>query len=181
MTLSALRALISLSTLLLMGFYFFLNRKNKDRKNISWDVKQGVRCYSCKEEIFDESNIQTEIQREWQKLNKLRSIFDRIDINSKSEDLHMCTSCNRDNQIEGLINKRLISVNSIKKYLYSRKFNRILWGYTILMITTLTLDIVDYTTNKDSLRIFFYIYNLTIYCYWTIIIYKNKLEYIIDK
>lgn len=178
MTLSLIRTIISLSTLLLMGFYYFLNRKNKNRKNISWEVKQGVRCYSCKEEIFNESNIQTELQRETQRLNKLRNIFDRVNENPKSEDLHMCTSCNRDNQIEGLINKRLISLNSIKNYLYSRKFNRILWGYTIFMITTLTLDILDYTTNKDSLRIFFYLYNFTIYCYWGILFYKTRLEYI---
>jgi hypothetical protein len=178
MTLSAIRALISLSTLLLMGVYYFLNRKNKNRKNISFDVKQGIRCYSCKEEIFDESNIQTDIQRETQRLNRLHSAYGRLMLDSKSEDLHMCTSCNRDNQIEGLINKRFISLNSIKNYLYSRKFNRILWGYTILMITTLTLDILDYTTNKDSLRIFFYLYNFTIYCYWGILFYKTRLEYI---
>ena len=178
MTLSALRALISLSTLLLMGFYFFINRRYKDKKNISWDVKQGIRCYSCKEEIFDESNIQTELQRETQRLNKLRSIFVRTSDNPKSEDLHMCTSCNRDNQIEGLIHKKLISLNSIKKYLYSRKSNTILWVYTFLMITTLTLDIIDDTRNKDSLRILFYFYNFIIYCYWIILFYKNKLDHI---
>jgi hypothetical protein len=177
MTLSALRALISLSTILLMGVYFFINRRYKDKKNISWDVKQGIRCYSCKEEIFDESNIQTELQRETQRLNKLRSIFVRTSDNPKSEDLHMCTSCNRDNQIEGLIHKKLISLNSIKKYLYSRKSNTILWVYTFLMITTLTLDIIDYTHNKDSLRILFYCYNFIIYCYWTILFYRTRLEY----
>ena len=176
MTLAALRALISLSTILLMGVY--LNRRYKDKKNISWDVKQGIRCYSCKEKIFDESNIQTELQRETQRLNKLRSIFVRTSDNPKSEDLHMCTSCNRDNQIEGLIHKKLISLNSIKKYLYSRKSNTILWVYTFLMITTLTLDIIDYTHNKDSLRILFYFYNFIIYCYWIIVFYKNKLDHI---
>ena len=178
MTLSAIRALISLSTILLMGVYFFINRRYKDKKNISWDVKQGIRCYSCKEEIFDESNIQTELQRETQRLNKLRSIFVRTSDNPKSEDLHMCTSCNRDNQIEGLIHKKLISLNSIKKYLYSRKSNTIIWVYTFLMITTLTLDIIDYTHNKDSLRILFYFYNFIIYCYWIILFYKNKLDHI---
>jgi len=127
MTLSALRALISLSTILVVGIFFFLNRKNKNRKNISFDVKQGIRCYSCKEEIFDESNIQSDIQREWQRHNKLYSIFNRLNQDPKSENIHMCTSCNRDNQIEGLIHKRrFISLNSIKKYLYSRKSNRIL-------------------------------------------------------
>ena len=178
MTLSTIRALISLSTILLMGVYFFINRRYKDKKNISWDVKQGIRCYSCKEEIFDESNIQTELQRETQRLNKLRSIFVRTSDNPKSEDLHMCTSCNRDNQIEGLIHKKLISLNSIKKYLYSRKSNTILWVYTFLMITTLTLDIIDYTHNEDSLRILFYFYNFIIYCYWIILFYKNKLDHI---
>ncbi len=178
MTLSAFRALISLSTLLVMGIYFFLNRKNKNRKNISFDVKQGIRCYSCKEEIFDESNIQNEIQREWQKINRLQVVFNRLNLNPKSENIHMCTSCNRDNQIEGLIHKRFISLNSIKKYLYSSKSNRILWIYTIFMITTLVLDIVDYTTNKDSLRIFFYIYNSTIFFYWGLLFYRTKLEYI---
>lgn len=181
MTLALLRTLISLSTLLVMGIYFLLNRKNKNRKNISFDVKQGVRCYSCKEEIFDESNIQTEIQRETQRLNKLRDIFERLNRNPKSENIHMCTSCNRDNQIEGLIHKRFISLNSIKKYLYSRKSNRILWIYIILMITTLTLDILDYTSNKDSLRIFFYIYNSAIFIYWGLLFYRTKLEYIDDK
>ncbi len=178
MTLSALRALISLSTLLVIGIFFFLNRKNKNRKNISFDVKQGIRCYSCKEEIFDESNIQTDIQRETQRLNRLHSVFDRLNQDPKSENIHMCTSCNRDNQIEGLIHKRFISLNSIKKFLYSHKSNRILWIYTITMITTLVLDIVDYTTNKDSLRIFFYIYNSTIFFYWGLLFYRTKLEYI---
>ena len=178
MTLAALRSLISLSTLLVMGLFFFLNRKNKNRKNISFDVKQGIRCYSCKEEIFDESNIQTDIQRETQRLNRLYSVFHRITQDPKSEDIHMCTSCNRDNQIEGLIHKRFISLNSIKKYLYSSKSNRILWIYTFIMITMLVLDIIDYTSHKDSLRIFFYIYNSTIFLYWGLLFYRSKLEYI---
>lgn len=178
MTLSAIRALISLSTLLLIGVFYFLNKKNKNRKNISFDVKQGIRCYSCKEEIFDESNIQTDIQRETQRLNRLHSAYARLMLDSKSEDIHMCTSCNRDNQIEGLIHKRFISLNSIKKFLYSRKSNIILWIYTFIMITTLVLDIIDYTSHKDSLRIFFYIYNSTIFLYWGILFYRSKLEYI---
>jgi hypothetical protein len=179
MTLSLFRLIISVSTMVFaLGFLFYTSRRNRNRESINWHVKQGVRCYSCKEEIYDESNIQTEIQREWQKLNKLRSIFDRIEIDPKSEDLHMCTSCNRDNQIDGLIHKKIVSLNSIKKYLYSRKSNTILWIYTILMITTLVLDFVDSTSNKDSLRIFFYLYNFIIFCYWVIMIYKNKLDYI---
>jgi hypothetical protein len=178
MTLSAIRALISLSTLLLIGVFYFLNKKNKNRKNISFDVKQGIRCYSCKEEIFDESNIQTDIQRETQRLNRLHSAYARLMLDSKSEDIHMCTSCNRDNQIEGLFHKRFISLNSIKKFLYSRKSNIILWIYTFIMITTLVLDIIDYTSHKDSLRIFFYIYNSTIFLYWGILFYRSKLEYI---
>jgi hypothetical protein len=178
MTLSALRALISLSTILVMGLFFFLNRNRKNKKNISFDVKQGIRCYSCKEEIFDESNIQTDTQRETQRHNKLHDVFARLLLDPKSEDIHICTSCNRDNQIEGLIHKRFISLNSIKKYLYSSKSNRILWIYTITMITMLVLDIIDYTSHKDSLRIFFYIYNSTIFLYWGLLFYRSKLEYI---
>ena len=179
MTLSLFRLIISVSTMVVaLVFLFYTSRRNKNRESINWYVKQGLRCYSCKDEIFDESNIQTEIQRETQKLAKLSNVFERLNHSPKSEDLHMCTSCNRDNQIEGLIHKKIISLNSIKKYLYSRKSNTILWIYSISMITTLVLDIVDFTLNKDSLRIFFYLYNLIIFCYWTIMIYKNKLDYI---
>ena len=179
MTLSLFRLIISVSTMIVaLGFLFYTSRRNRNRKNINWDVKQGIRCYSCKEEIYNESNIQTEIQRETQRLTKLSKVFDRLNHDPKSENLHMCTSCNRDNQIEGIINNRITSLNKIKKYLYSRKSNTLLWIYTISMTTTLVLDIVDLTSNKDSLRIFFYLYNSIIFFYWTIMIYKNKLDYI---
>lgn len=173
------RLIISVSTMVVaLVFLFYTSRRNKNRENINWYVKQGIRCYSCKDEIFDESNIQTEIQRETQRSLKLSNVFDRLEHSPKSENLNMCTSCNRDNQIEGLIHKKIISLNSIKKYFYSRKSNKILWIYSVSMITTLVLDVLDFTYNKDPLRIFFYLYNFIIFCYWTVMIYKNKLDYI---
>ena len=51
----------------------------KKRKNISWDVKQGVRCYSCKTDMIEDLGLD-----ELKKFDKLIQIHDEYSKNPKS-------------------------------------------------------------------------------------------------
>jgi hypothetical protein len=160
-----------------MLVYFWTFRKVRGKKNVGWDVKQGLRCYSCKDDLYPGNTIEEQNER----LNKINEVFNRIDIDPKSDNLKMCVTCNRDNQIEDVFNHKFLSINKIKKYLYSKKYSNTTWIYSITMFTLLVIDVIDGIYNKESIRPFFYLYNAVIYLYWSLLIYKLKLDYDIEK
>ena len=72
---------------LLVVFFFYTKAFVLINKNvsISWEIKKGVLCYSCKERTSDNED-------DW--------IYN-LDINK--EDIKLCTSCERDEKL-GSIN-----------------------------------------------------------------------------
>jgi hypothetical protein len=143
----------------------------KKRKNISWDVKQGVRCYSCKTDIVEKSDLDYS-----EKLDKLRDIYERFLKNPKREDFKLCVSCNRDDKLEGITSHKLFNgnrLNKIKKLLYSKKCDKVQMIMLILMIVFQVID----GLIKHYFHIRTMIGSLYTIFYWFIWYYKMSLTF----
>jgi hypothetical protein len=79
-------------------FLFFIFRKR--RKSISFEIKYGVKCYSCKEDL--EENV--------------------ILVKYK-EDIKICKICNREEKFNIIHNK--ININRLKRFLLSKKSEKV--------------------------------------------------------
>lgn len=131
-------------------YYTFLISKTS---TITFDLKIGQKCYSCKDNI-DISDIE--------KLDLM--------VNNKSN-FRLCDSCKRDEKINSVFNNRFLYLNRIKLYLI--KSNKIIAYSIILILVLLIIDII--------LRIFYdvkwfsYIYNSFLVLYWIFTLYRHKI------
>ncbi len=166
---SAIVSIISLLCILVASVRLItLYRK---RKNISWDVKQGVRCYSCKTDMIEDLGLD-----EVKKFEKLMEIHERFSKNPKSEDFQLCVSCNRDDKLEGITSHKLFNghrLNKLKKLLYSKKCDKVQMIMLILMIIFQVID--------GLIRHYFHIRTMigslyTIF-YWCVWYYKMSLTF----
>jgi hypothetical protein len=153
-------SIFPLFTVFFMMIYLF--RINKTKNNITWDIRRGDNCYSCKEFIEEQPywwNSQTgEIE--------------------KSEKFKMCTSCNRDEKLHDVINPifKLKTLNNFKKFLYSEKSNKFIISLLIIMILSM---VIDYSVRFFfNTKILSFLYPLTSTIYWAIFYYKTKISYI---
>lgn len=126
-----------LSFLLIFFLYtmaFVLIRKNV---SLSWEIKKGVLCYSCKERTSDNED-------DW--------IYN-LDI---SKDFKLCTSCERDEKLGSLIykNDNHKWVNRFKKYLVSKKSNKMIFIYLGTLFALFTIDLLFHFTVLKNIHIF---------------------------
>jgi hypothetical protein len=141
----------------------------KKRKNISWDVKQGVRCYSCKTDMIEESDLDYS-----EKLDKLNDIYERASKDPKSEDFQLCVSCNRDDKLEGITNHKFFNgnrLNKIKKLLYSKKSDKV---QAIMIVLMIVFHVID-GLIKHYFHIHTMIGSLYTIFYWIVWYYKTSL------
>ena len=161
----------AISLLCILFICFTLYRFSKKKKNIGWDVKQGVRCYSCKTDIIEESGLDY-----LQKLDKLKDIYERAVKDSKKEYFQLCVSCNRDDKLEGITSHKFFNgnrLNKIKKLLYSRKSDRL---QIIMIVLMIVFQVID-----GLIKYYFHIYTMigslyTIF-YWCVWYYKMNLTF----
>ena len=150
---------------------FNLYRFSKKRKNISWDVKQGVRCYSCKTDMIEESDLDYS-----EKYDKLMKIYERASKDPKSEDFQLCVSCNRDDKLEGITSHKFFNgnrLNKIKKLLYSKKSDKVQIIMLLLMILFQAIDsLIRHYYNIHTMIGSIY----TIF-YWSCWYYKMSLSF----
>ncbi len=150
---------------------FNLYRFSKKRKNIGWDVRQGVRCYSCKTDIIEESDLDYP-----KKLDKLKDIYERFSKYPKSEHLHLCVSCNRDDKLEVITNHKFFNsnrINKIKKILYSKKSDKV---QIVMMILMIVFQVID-SLIKHYFNIYTMIGPLYTIFYWIVWYYKITLSF----
>ena len=170
----------SIVSLLLMFFIIFrVWRLHKTKESISWQVRQGVRCYCCKTDLIENSDLNP-----IEKLDKLRKTYERVSKDPKSENFNLCITCNRDYKLVDITNhnfiKKIFTQNriiNINKYLYSNKsdkLNFILLGGMLLshLIDFLIIHYLHYKTYLGS--------SFTI-IYWLVFYYKMELTYINKK
>lgn len=164
---STIVSAISLLSILIISFrLFFLFKK---RVNVTWDVKQGIRCYSCKIDLTE--NLDTQ-----EKLDKLEEIYKKAIKDPKREDFHLCTSCNRDDKLEGITSHKFFNgnrLNKIKKLLYSKKSDKV---QIIMLLLMIVFQVID-----GLIRYYFHIHTMigslyTIF-YWFVWYYKTSLSF----
>ena len=118
MTISFFFTLLSFLVMIVISVLTY--RLHKKRTLITFDVQQGIKCYSCKQDIVPDKD-------DLEKYTQLSSIYTRISQNEKSQDFKMCTSCIRDEKLQDLTSKLFIKkyhINNLKKTLYSKKYER---------------------------------------------------------
>ena len=134
-------------------YYMFAVNKSK---YVSFELKIGEICYSCREKI---------------EINE-KERFENI-LNNKAN-YSICKSCKRDEKLDEIVNhSKLSRLNRFKLYLISddyNKFAKILLGFLVVFcITDITLKIVF------DIKGFTYFYNTFLVFYWLLLIYRHKL------
>jgi len=142
----------------IMPFIFILYymRIVSKSKYVSSDLKSGEICYSCKEKI--------EVDRE--------CLIKNLIYNNPNYSL--CQLCKRDEKIDEIVNNRKLSIiNKFKLYLIGDRYNRL---FKILIVLLIIFCIIDVTLRSVfDIKGFNYFYNTFLFCYWALLIYRNKL------
>ena len=167
MTISFFFTLLSFLVMIVISVLTY--RLHKKRTLITFDVQQGIKCYSCKQDILPDEDGPD-------KLNQLTNIFTRVSQNEKSQDFKMCMSCSRDEKLRDLTSKFFIKkhhINNLKKALYSKKYEKTFFALLLLMIVGHVIDfVIRYYFN---LRTPFG--SLFTIIYWIIWYKKSTLSY----
>jgi Fe2+ transport system protein B len=146
-------------------------RLHRKKKLITFDVQQGIKCYSCKQDIVPDIE-----QNQLDKFNQLSNIYTRISQDEKSQDFKMCMSCSRDEKLQDLTSKFFIkkqNINNIKRSLYSKKLDKMFILFLFIMIFGHVIDftIRYYSDLKTPFGSLFTI------LYWLLWYKKSTLSY----
>lgn len=96
--------IISTIPLVLLIWYFASLKKYDD---VNWEIKKGLRCYSCKSTID-------------------RSTDDRLNILlDDKEDIELCAACKRDEKIDLISDGYIIKINKFKNFIMFDKKHHI--------------------------------------------------------
>lgn len=164
MTISFFFTLLSFLVMIVISVLTY--RLHKKKTLITFDVQQGIKCYSCKQDILPDEDGPD-------KLNQLSNIYTRISQNEKSQDLKMCMSCSRDEKLRDLTSKFFIKkhhINNLKKVLYSKKYEK---TFFVLLLFGHVIDFL--IRNYFNLRTSFG--SLFTIIYWIIWYKKSTLSY----
>jgi hypothetical protein len=126
----------------------------KKKKNISWEVNRGLRCYSCLKDLDD--------------------VFD-FNLKITNETFNLCKSCNRDSKIESISgsNKTKL-INSLKRYCYSDKSKNTYIIYLMIVILNSSISFL-FIKNKLIFSILSMSINII---YWIFLLYKYRISFI---
>jgi hypothetical protein len=148
-----------------------LFRLRKKKTLITFDVQQGIKCYSCKQDIIPDIE-----QNQLDKFNQLSGIYTRVSQDEKSQDFKMCTSCSRDEKLQDLTSKFFIKkhyINNLKRSLYSKKLDKMFILFLFIMIFGHVIDFI--IRHYFNLRTPFG--SLFTIIYWIIWYKKSTLSY----
>ena len=167
MTISFFFSILSFLIMIVISILTF--RLHKKRTLITFDVQQGIKCYSCKQDIVPDTE-------DLEKYTQLSSIYTRISNDEKSQDFKMCMSCSRDEKLRDLTSKFFIKkhhINNLKKSLYSKKYERTFFALLLLLIIGHVIDFI--IRHYFNLRTPFG--SLFTIIYWIIWYKKSTLSY----
>lgn len=125
-------------------------------KYVTYDLKSGEICYSCKEKM---------------KIDK-EELFENL-INNKSN-YRLCQSCKRDEKLDEIVNhSKLSMLNKFKLYLISDDSNKmakiLLYLLVVFALGDIALKVIF------DIKSFGYFYNTFLVCYWLFLIYRHRL------
>jgi hypothetical protein len=154
--------LILFSTISIICTIFFYSKTFillKKKKSHTWELKKGIMCYSCKEIINED---------DW-----------KFNHDISKEDFKLCTSCERDQKLDEFIPSNFIKqkyINNFKKYLISKKSNKIIVIYIILVISLLSTDIITKLVGLKDIKIFSLSLSFINILCSIIVFYRTKLN-----
>jgi hypothetical protein len=146
--------LLSLTPFIFISYYFYLLKKTKF---ITFDLKLGKNCYSCKDEIDLDNNELIDI------------------LLQEKKNYRLCKACQREEKLYGLLNKNKTSIlNKFKLHLidnesFKDKSKIAIFLMVLLFVVDILLKIVY------DIKWFSYVYNTYITIYWSFFIYRHKL------
>lgn len=147
--------IFSLIPMVMISWYFATNRKWKD---ISWEIRRGLKCTSCKENIYTKEEE------------------DQLWLNGKlhveGDNITSCKSCRRDESIDVLFHKRSSLLIRFRNYLISDKSKKLLLYLMIILITTIIIDIS--CTIFFGIRGISFVTNSINILYWIVMFIKRR-------
>jgi hypothetical protein len=150
--------IISLIPFILIFYYY---TKYKSKESILFDIKIGLRCYSCKEEIITKEEY-------YQTLLKAASV-------GKINNTKKCLSCVRHdniNKINGTIKSRFNQI--IKNLVVSEKISIIYRTLLIFMLLFIFVDVYISVFTDYKLRLFMILSNILNLIFWTLMIIQKE-------
>ena len=141
--------------MLLIAWYFATNRKWKD---ISWEIRRGLKCPSCKENIYTKE----EENQLW--------MNGRLPV--EGDNITSCKSCRRDESIDVLFGKRSSLFLGFRNYLISDKSRKLLLYMLVALFSFTIIDIIcSLVFNIRGLSIVSNSFNLL---YWVVMFIKRR-------
>jgi hypothetical protein len=134
---------------------FFSIRQLYKREYVNYDIKKGYICYNCKSEIPHTSD------------EKFSKVLDETDFSQ------LCIPCNRDIKIESLNSNYKLLFHKFKKWLVSKKSEKLFFYFLIPIVVLILSDIILKVLGYDIKLNYIYI-TLNI-IYLIITIFKNNL------
>lgn len=150
---------------LIFGFVYSIKRMKK-YGSITWEVRRGMKCYGCGKDVnhdFEEA-------------------INTFDEKNDNKIMKLCVACKRDENLDQFIKTGFpdaTRLNKFKKYLFSKKSERLAWYFLLAIIPAIGIDIV--TRLVFDIKIFWVLTPILNIVYWTIYCYKSKITHIEEK
>jgi len=136
-----------LTPLILIIYHFFSMRK---RLSISYEIRYGLKCYSCKRDL------------EWTQIQPLVP---------KIENIKICKVCSRDEKLNSLSNK--ININLIKRFLLSKISDKVQNIFLLLSIIFIFID--AFLSYRFGIKWFWIFNSLSNLLFWIIFFSKYDI------
>jgi hypothetical protein len=147
---------------LIFGF-IYSTRRIKKHKSITFEVRRGEKCYSCTTDVdHDDLDLSTDFAALLQK-----------------EDFKLCVACKREESLDYFVKSGFPDstlINKFKKYLFSKKSDRLVWYFLIAILTSIAIEFI--TRFVFGIKVFWFLTPILNIIYWSIFCYKSKITYI---
>ena len=148
---------------LIFGFAYSI-RRIKKYKSITFEVRRGERCYGCS----------TLVEHDHPDLD-----YTDFAAMLQKEDFKLCVACKREESLDQFVKSGFpdaTRINKFKKYLFSKKSDKIVWYFLIAILTSIAIEFIS--RFVFDVKIFWFLTPILNIIYWSIFCYKSKITYI---
>jgi hypothetical protein len=146
---------------MVFGFVYSIRRMKKF-KSITFEVRRGEKCYSCACDVDHEEFDYSDFKSSWEK-----------------EDFKLCVPCKREESLDKFIKSGFPDttlLNNLKKYLFSKRSNRLIWYFMFAVLGSLLIELV--ARLAFDIKAFWILTPILNILYWSVFCYKSKITYI---
>ena len=150
---------------LIFGLFYSVRRVKK-YGSITWEVRRGMKCYGCGTDVD----------------NDFDDVILKFDEKNDTKIMKLCVACKRDENLDQFIKSGFLDVtrlNKFKKYLFSKKSERLAWYLLFVIVLSIGVDIT--IRFFFDVKIFWLLTPVINIIYWTIFCYKYKITHTEEK